>query len=430
MDQRNDTPGKGMPSPPQPTGVPLEISSYADGQVIDFSPDDTRLYMVKSGTVQRQVQLPGIKGITPLELGKIQAGGYWQPLSAQRSAADFNMSLQFVAQGKTVVLKLDDCGLPKDKDKLLVVLNSLAKVSAQQIAAAEALIAHYYRLADQNAKEAGNVRAQNSLIESLREELENVQQQTNGLEQELKAIRALLKESESGRHSDRLEAAATIRQAQQEVADYSEWIKRNFPDCPVVWAGKFVMTTLDVDAEINRMFDQMETATAPFLLVPPKTDIIKPHPAIIVQTATEDAFETVGDEELSPLEQDQSDGPRLTQPMELSTGQTSGPPMDIPPSSQVATFDELCQTRDWGVASLPAKPQPSEPPRAWSDSLMDDALRDFVVEADKPQPVISPAPRPRMETLSFEDADSLPSLPSKPYKKGGNAPPLPSPPRK
>jgi hypothetical protein len=403
MDRKNDTPGKGMSSPPQPNEVPLEICSYEDGQAIEFGPDDSRLYLVKSGTVQRHIQLPGTRGITPLELGKIQAGGYWQPMSTLKSAAEFNLCLLFVAQGKTVLLKLSDEGLPKDKDRLLVVFHSLLRVSAQQVSAAEAMIAHYCRLADQNAKEASSTRAQNALIESLGEELEDLQRQLGkaekirqGLERDLAASKAQLKASEIGRHRDRLEAASAIRQAQQRVADYSRWISLNFPDRPEVRSARSAVTELDVDLEINRMFDQIEAATKPFpLVIPNAPAIIKPQKAIFIESRP--------DEE---------------------------PIASVTIEGGLQPAKEIYRIKNRDGITLQASQRQSEPPRIWTDSLMDDALDDFRETSDQPVDAPLPAPRARMETLSFEDPSPSYWKPPRSPDDGGGAPPLPSPPRK
>ncbi len=352
METKKPTPKPGSIAHPSANTALDEIAHYKNGEIIEIDTSDTRIYCVKKGSVQRAVVLPGCNGLGTLLLAKIEPrpdGGYWNPRLAYLHAIRVGINLVLKAVGETTIQKITEESLrSKDPGQLVRIVTSLLAGHDKQVAETELMIKHQYERAE---KEAGGARSANALVESLRQEQEEVQkpaptftpnqvklmcdvgrlrqelkssqEREAKLREELRKLRSQIKSQET-----RLQLTAIdlreLNDIRQQLIDQAQWIEQNRPDLPAVQAIQSLVNGPS-DDELDAMFDEAFERAAESLQ--PAVVATKPTSetatAVVIDEAVEGECEAVDDDELLPVDKVE-DGTKLIEigPADASDRQT------------------------------------------------------------------------------------------------------------
>ncbi|MDD5437556.1 MAG: hypothetical protein PHC70_00190 [Patescibacteria group bacterium] len=433
------------PKPPVPRPEPktdvTEIAHYRDGQIVEIPANDNRTYCVISGSVQRVVTLPGCQGLGPLKLGIIEGkyeGSYWHPTTALRFAQRNGMNIEFVAVGQTVIKKLTNDDLAKDRNQLIKAFASAMLVQSKLVTDTELLIKREFERAEREA--SGNRSLQSQLAEA-NEELESLREKSIDNGAEISRLNRELRKVENDRNSalnreklllqerkglkQRLDSEKKkglgvmqrliheMEDLRIQFTDFSHWAEDQRPTSSEIQAGQMAVDPDGMNEALDAVFDAF--------MSPDESS----KPAKAIDSATTDEPFAGGTQSEPPLDVDKAELTPVSpqeglvfqddEPYSASSRQTipfistsSGPaksavfvpsakPIPLAPHTEAWDRAELQRlASEAEQQSLPPEPVEDRSARPWNDSLTDDVWG----VADAPTHV--------------QKKTGLPSLPRKP----------------
>ncbi|HPN14656.1 MAG TPA: hypothetical protein PLF71_00875 [bacterium] len=347
------------PQPGTKTDQQAQIAYYEDGSLIDLEPSDTRLWVIRQGSIQKEtdVNIPGENRV--VRLGTITTSGCLHPSSEMSTADELGLRVRYRALGRTVVVRYDDSSLPHKREALLHILSLIMCMTARNTALSDSrMIYEYQRAEESSAERAREQRSQSRLIESMREEI---------AELETRVIKAENSASEAKRQLTAAEKALTLSKV-----------------CP--W-DKLAPRVKPLLEEIDRLRAQMAADAQAYEQAHPQAARALFDRGTLTEweiaKALENAPQSIGDPTASPScwdpDEEPSTGQRGTLPYKPDSDEPRPPPISVPPASSVDSFERLLQTKTWEAVR---PPEPAAPPEqatdfSFRDSLLEDLLDDF-----------------------------------------------------
>lgn len=345
------------PKPDPKANHEAQIAYYEDGTLIDIESSDTRLWVIRQGSIQREVDvnIPGEKRVVRLSV--FASGNYFHPSSEANVAKELGLCVRYRALGRATVVRYDDHSLPHKKEALLHILNVVMRMSARNTAASESRAIYEYQRAEETAAQRfGEQRSQSRLIESMREEIADL---------ETRIIKAENSASEAKHRLAEAEKALAL-----------------FKVCP--W-DKLAPRVKPLLEEIERLRAQMTADAQAYEQAHPQAA----HALFDRGTLTEWEIARALDEQpmsrpaTDPNPWDPDEGPstgkRDTIPYKPDSVELRPRPISMPPASNVDSFKQLPQTKTWTVVRPlePAAPPKQADSLSFRDSLLEDLLDDF-----------------------------------------------------
>ncbi len=347
------------PKPDPKASQKAKIAYYEDGQLIDIEPSETRLWVIRQGSIQKEVDvnIPGEKRV--VRLSTFATSSYIHPSSEASVTQELGMRVRYRALGRTVVVCYDDDSLPHRREALLHILNLVMRASAHNTAISESRAIYEYQRAEEiTAQRAGEQRSQARLIESMHEEIASL---------EARVIKAESLASEANRQLAEAEKVLALSRV-----------------CP--W-DKLAPRVKPLLEEIDRLRAQMATDAEAYEQSHPqaaralfdRSTLTEWEIAEALDGTSQQAREPNENSSLWNLDEEPSTGQRGTLPYKPSSDEPKSPPISVPPASNIQGFEHLLQTKAWEVARPPEPSAPPEPEADFSfrDSLLEDLLEDF-----------------------------------------------------
>lgn len=275
------------------------------------------------------------------------------------TADELGLRVRYRALGRTVVVRYDDNSLPHKREALLHILNMIMRMTARNTALSDSrMIYEYQRAEESSAERAREQRSQSRLIESMREEI---------AELETRVIKAENSASEAKRQLAAAEKALTLSKV-------CPWDKLAPRVKPLLEEIDRLRTQMAADAQA---YEQAHPQAARALF--DRGTLTEWEIAQALNDSSQPTKDSTADPNRWDPDEEPSTGSRGTLPYKPDSDDPKPPPISVPPASKVESFEQLLQTRSWEAVRPPEPAAPPEPEAGFSfrDSLLEDLLDDF-----------------------------------------------------
>lgn len=353
------------PKPDPKANHEAQIAYYEDGTLIDIESSDTRLWVIRQGSIQKEVDvnIPGEKRI--VRLSAFATGNYFHPSSEASVTKELGLHVRYRALGRTAVVRYDDHSLPHKKEALLHILNPVMRMSARNTVASEGRAIYEYQRAEEfSAQRFAEQRSQTRLMDSMREEIADL---------EARIIKA---------ENSASEAKQKLAEAERTLAlsKVCPWDKLAPRVKPLLEENDRLRAQMASDAQA---YEQAHPQVARALFdrgTLTEWEITKALDEQPMDNQTTDSGHWDSDEEPSTSQ-------RGTLPYKPDSDEPKPPPISVPPASDVQNFERLLQTKTWEVVRPPEPPvtPAKEDNFSFRDSLLEDLLDDFRPQKNEAQ---------------------------------------------
>ncbi len=145
---------------------------YPEGEIISIDPEENACFVVRQGSVAAEMLVPAPDGHKKIELDNIEAGEYFNIHALFGFKLENQIDLRYRAQCRTIVMRVTLDMLPKDPQKLSIILRSFMQTAARR----EDKLRQLTGYAIQRAEEKKSDRKNGDILfmQSLREEVEEL----------------------------------------------------------------------------------------------------------------------------------------------------------------------------------------------------------------------------------------------------------------
>ncbi|MDF1496446.1 MAG: hypothetical protein P1P90_00110 [Patescibacteria group bacterium] len=143
---------------------------YPEGEIIDIDPDTKAGYIVRQGSVAVEMIITAPGGLMTIGLDTVEAGEYFNIHSLFGFKLEDGANLRYRTQCRTIIMQVTEDMLPKDSQKLAVILRSFMQTAARREGKLRQLTCYALQRAEEKRVDRGGGSSQ--LLNKYRQELE------------------------------------------------------------------------------------------------------------------------------------------------------------------------------------------------------------------------------------------------------------------